>query len=113
MAKVRIGKTMECIKCGDCCRQILNSCKDIDDLKEQYNINEIDFILEHWKRTQKKCLNPKLKNFDIYYAWTCDMFDTKTNLCTCHDNDRPSICKNYPQNPKPETLISERCSYYV
>lgn len=70
--------------------------------------NRVDatFIMDHWHRIEGK------EN-----RWTCDMFDSKTRLCTAHDS-RPYICSEYPWYGRtPErydgdaTTLPKACSY--
>lgn len=96
----------ECLKCGDCCENIL---LPKGDLKIILDVESYDFAIENWFRVPKKRMNRyMIENvWENLVAYSCKQFDTKTRLCKCHKN-RPPVCRNYHGGPK-ESLISERC----
>ena len=105
----------KCTQCGDCCEFIavgasLDKTRTIPDFPYR------DFILKHWTPIEPpaKKLNPLMsdKQFDGYFWYKCDLFDTKTRKCKDHDN-RVRRCKSYPtRGHNNKTLMSARCGFY-
>lgn len=102
-----------CIKCGDCCEFIATGFM-LDEVINNPDFSERDFILEHWTPVEppKENRNPLMSNkcFDGFMWYGCDLFDSETRLCKDYEN-RPQICRGYPNYHKPKDLISARCGY--
>jgi len=104
-----------CIQCGDCCEKIALGLT-LDQIKAKSDVPDKNFILEHWTPAEKPIAKRNAlmsdKQFNGYYWYTCDLFDTKTRKCKDWEN-RPAICRNYPSRRHTnETLISSNCGFY-
>jgi Fe-S-cluster containining protein len=50
------------------------------------------------------------EEFERMYYYRCNLHDARTGKCTIYD-DRPAMCRNYPQGVKPEQLFTSECGY--
>lgn len=101
-----------CTKCGFCCKAIPLR-KKIKDMKVSLPVDEYRFILAHWHpvSTPEVDLNSKANRSKKVYWHSCDLLDTKTNLCTVYEN-KPLFCKNYPGEMPDSDLISDKCVFF-
>ncbi len=104
-----------CIQCGDCCEFIAVGFT-LDRVQKDLTFPDREFILKHWTPSEKPLKKPNLlmsdKQFNGYFWYKCDLFDSESRKCKEHVN-RIQICKNYPTSGhNNKTLISARCGFY-
>jgi len=104
----------KCIKCGDCC-EFLAAGFTPDEIKDDPDFHDRDFILKHWipaGRPEKKP-NPLMSDraFEGFIWYRCDLFDPETRLCKDYEN-RPNMCRDCPGSGfMPKDIISARCGF--
>ena len=116
----RMGDQSEsrCLKCGECCRNILHLLpKDALVKDKRVHYKDRQFIKNHWHEIEPP---EKMNRFTPDYAmkklhhYRCDMVQAD-GTCGAYE-DRPNICRDYP--PKDvsgltaiQGLISDRCGF--
>ena len=102
-----------CRQCGTCCELIAQPVSPEE--LEKWNALECNrFQREHFEPVEKPAEKPNLlmsnEEFELMYYYRCNLHDAKTGKCTIYD-DRPAMCRNYPQGVRPEQLSTDKCGY--
>lgn len=95
-----------CARCGDCCDPVEFSRADHESIVRDASTYapgsdlraSADFIATHWTPID-----------DDHCA--CDQFDSRSRLCSAHEN-RPPVCRDFPgtADPPPSLLPGHGCS---
>ena len=94
-----------CLGCGSCCKKIyVRHGRNV--IKEEKAFNRLKLLHEFY--TYLKIVDKD----ETGLVFECSKLDPETNLCTIH-NDRPGICKRYPQEElfSMGGMLSEDCGY--